>query len=160
MSDSVFDPATLCRQRQAPRRVAMEPEGETPDTFRQRHRIVRMRSRGEITFCAIAAQISVRQILDSRTADPAQAREWRGVGTDPKQKIGARTGAFQRRAEMRRSEEDKIVELPRPRVRATSPPMLWPTIANRSIGCGHSRISAFTRSANWRPLSPMCSPVL
>src|SRR5437867_12840829 len=60
------------------------------------------------------AQPALSQVLDAGTANFAQARKRRRVGTYLHQKVHPGAGALQWSTKMRRPEEDKFVEALRP----------------------------------------------
>ncbi len=96
----------------------------------------------------LVEQVAVAQVGDAGAAQLAQARERRRVGRGAEQQVDPVAAALERRAVVRRAEEDEVVEARRPALaglravvqalRATRPPMLWPSITQRSTGTGQA----------------------
>ena len=102
----------------------------------------------------LVEQVAVAQVGDAGAAQPAQARERRGIGRRAQQRVDPLAGALERRAVVRGAEEDHVAHATpasaRPvcvawciALRSTRPPMLWPISTMRSRGTGQ----AVTRSS-------------
>ena len=112
-------PSPSSRPRKVARRLAGGcGDRVARDAFRQRHGHAEVAAAREAIALVpvLVDQVAEPQIGDARAADLAEASEWRGVRARAEQHVHPVAAALERRAVMRRAEEDELVETPQPRV--------------------------------------------